>query len=52
MNDKKGLNNDTPALIGLIIIAILGLLRGADSDVTFAIGAIGGYIGSKNIANR
>lgn len=41
------LNNDTIALIGLVLIACGGLVTGIESVVSVAVGAIGGFIGSK-----
>lgn len=41
------IGNDTIALVGMISVAILGLVTGSENTVAVAIGAIGGYIGSK-----
>lgn len=42
-------SNDTIALIGLVCVAIGGLICNHESVTSVAVGAIGGYIGSKSI---
>ena len=41
------INNDTIAVTGLVIVAIGGLVCKQESIASVAVGAIGGYIGSK-----
>lgn len=46
---KKYIDNDSIALLGLIIIAVAGLFFSVDGVTSASVGAIGGFIGSKNI---
>lgn len=50
-NNLYFVNNDTFAVIGLVLIAIFSLLFKLETIASTAIGAIGGYIGSKNSNN-
>lgn len=43
------INNDTIALIGLFSVAIGGLITGIETVTSVAVGAMGGFIGSKVI---
>lgn len=45
----SNLNNDTIALIGLIIIAVGGIVVGMDSVTNVSVGAIGGFIGAESL---
>lgn len=49
MNNFNFLGNDTIAISGLVIIAIVGLIVGIDNVTSVAVGAIGGYIGGKTL---
>lgn len=41
------ISNDTIALLGLIVIAFASIFCGGENITSVAIGAIGGFIGSK-----
>ena len=46
------INNDTIALGFLGAVAIIGVITKQETIVTAALGAVGGYIGSKTIENK
>lgn len=48
----RDFNNDTIALTFLGLTALFALFMGSDSGVNVALGAIGGYIGSKTIGGE
>lgn len=50
MNNLSFFNNDTIAVTGLVLVAIGGIIFGQESVTSVAVGAIGGYIGSKTVA--
>lgn len=43
----KFINNDTIAVAGLILVALISIFMGIETIASACIGAIGGYIGSK-----
>lgn len=43
------LNNDTIALIALLAICATAVCFGAETIASVAVGAVGGYIGSKTL---
>lgn len=43
------INNDTVALVFLGAVAVAGVVTKQDTVTTAALGAIGGYIGSKSV---
>lgn len=52
MKNKKNMqimfvNNDTFAVIGMIVVAIVSLFFEQETIASSAIGAVGGYLGSK-----
>lgn len=41
------IDNDTIAIMGLILVATCGLFTGYETVVSATVGAIGGFVGSK-----
>lgn len=45
------IGNDTLAIAGLVVIATCGLFTGHETIVSASVGAIGGFVGSKLLAD-